>query len=451
MGWENLSKSSAVAHIHCALSASALVVSTAVWATPPLPQATGCGSQAQAMLDRSAPVTNGPFRLDTVHCLSLPNSSTGNSPPAVSPDGKIYFAYDAGRGFWYGVINAAEPPRYLAGRFSVPGIGYAHTIPFGWAADSQSIFGARQDTVVPNGWALGPKSAIAIPVEGAGHPLEAIRYVGGTAIPLAGMAHPLPALQHPAGDLDGLFWVGGNGLALAEFGVRGDYYRPVRPNPNPTLAIVDGLGGKVLQAIPMPTPDDLRPGNKIRALDARIDPNGKAHVLFAITGRHWFEWRQGSELRSVPIDLGNSHTPPFAITPDLTSVLIVHGLSATGMICEIWHKGSCTPPEPVSGVIADLREINTGRVLWRLNGTAISFSGAQKPAISPDGQYALINLPADDTGRYLTIAVISMRDGRILQKLHRDFLVGGASGFSEDGKTAWISRLSIIITYRLAE
>jgi hypothetical protein len=57
-------------------------------------------------------------------------------------------------------------------------------------------------------------------------------------------------LKNVAGRLDGIRWVGGGGLALAEFGTKGHYYRPEHDDPTPSLAIVDGRRGRVLQNCP---------------------------------------------------------------------------------------------------------------------------------------------------------------------------------------------------------
>ena len=89
------------------------------------------------------------------------------------------------------------------------GIGGSHgTAPdsLAWATDSRSLWSVRQRIVSPGGWALSGLIPISI-----GHD---------------GTIRELPALHHPAGPLDGILWVGGDGLALAQFGTHGGYYRP---------------------------------------------------------------------------------------------------------------------------------------------------------------------------------------------------------------------------------
>src|SRR3546814_7869567 len=79
---------------------------------------------------------------------------------------------------------------------------YSKAPPFVWRNDSKAILGVRQDTMRPSGFALGPLSPIEIPNDGE--------------------PHPLPLLKDVAGGLDGMIWVGNSGLALAEFGKKGD-------------------------------------------------------------------------------------------------------------------------------------------------------------------------------------------------------------------------------------
>jgi hypothetical protein len=284
-------------------------------------------------------------------------------------------------------------------------------------------------------------------------------------ITIDGKIHPLPTLKHSAGNLDAVFWVGGNGLALVEFGTHGEYHSwpwGQRPDDKPTIAIVDALHGNVLQAIPVPIPNYSKSKKGLHAIpekwkqkaglinmiDARIDQHGRIYAVFNNRVSQWFEWRQGNKLRELPIDLYED-TYPFSITPDLKNILVMHNLSGLETICENFGRTrySCPPPEPVSGVIAELRNIATGRILWRIKGTAARSSKSQKPAISPDGRYAIINLPSDKKEQNLdTVALIAMRDGRIVQKLSSG---DGALGFSDNGQIAWIGGPGYIATYWL--
>src|SRR3546814_7474880 len=116
---------------------------------------------------------------------------------------------------------------------------YSKAPPFVWRNDSKAILGVRQDTMRPSGFALGPLSPIEIPNDGE--------------------PHPLPLLKDVAGGLDGMLWVGNSGLALAEFGTKGNYYRPEQEDPTQTLGHVEGRQGKVLQTGPK-RPSQTRSG-----------------------------------------------------------------------------------------------------------------------------------------------------------------------------------------------
>src|SRR3546814_20730198 len=116
---------------------------------------------------------------------------------------------------------------------------YSKAPPFVWRNDSKAILGVRQDTMRPSGFALGPLSPIEIPNDGE--------------------PHPLPLLKDVAGGLDGMLLVGNSGLALAEFGTKGNYYRPTQADPAPTLRIFDGRSSKGLQNVSMPPSPNRNP------------------------------------------------------------------------------------------------------------------------------------------------------------------------------------------------
>lgn len=327
--------------------------------------------------------------------------------------------------------DAASNP---VGRVTLEGFGHAETVPFTWSANSRSVLGVRQETVVPGGFAKGPMSTVEISVDGS--------------------VRELPELVQRAGNLDGLLWVGNRGMALAEFGTKGSYYKPELDNPEPTIAIVDARRGQVIQSFEMPP--SVAPGNwtLIAGVDARIDRNGRVFALLAVTGdpdgTRWFQLQQGSPMRQLAIDIGRVSPNRFAVTPDLKSVLVVHNLSATGVICEVWSQQSCPPPTPVSGTVADLRDLETGRIVWSIRGTATNFSRGIKPAISNDGNYALIAIPPSER-RSETIALISMRDGRVLQEIENLPTFLKSVSFSDDDEMIWISGLDLLFAYRMQQ
>lgn len=385
-------------------------------------EAPGCDNpRSVEALSREVRPSAGPLELVAVSCLSLPGTSFPRSAPALSPDGTKFFAYDGIEGLWMGDVGAQAPPRRVFGRLTFPTLGYADTLPFAWSADSRSLLGARQPTG-PGGWALGPLVPLAIP--DSAEPEE------------------FPAVTHAAGPLDGLLWVGSNGLAVAEFGTKGGYYRPEHADPRPTIALIDGRRGEVLEWIEFPGVES--PLARIQAIDARLDGDGRVRAVLTFDKR-WFEWRQGEDLRALGLDIETWHKP-FALSPDLATLLVVHGLSASGMSCE--HSPLCPPPTPSSGTIAELRELATGRVLWRIEGTAETFSGAGKPVISPDGGLALVTMPEKLDRRWRRLALVSMRDGEVLQELGYPSWGQSAYGFGDGGRLVWISGGSSVVRYR---
>ncbi|WP_294062235.1 hypothetical protein [Sphingomonas sp.] len=303
-------------------------------ASAPPPPSIGCHP---TIIDQAAPVTKGPYYLANAFCPAGLNSSSSISAPSISPDER-HFLVSGYDGLRVGAIGSTAAPRVIASRLTAGSLGYSKAPPFAWRDDSKAILGVRQDTMRPSGFALGPLSPIEIPNDRE--------------------PRLLPSLKYTAGGLDGMLWVGGGGLALAEFGTKGSYYRPEHDDPTPTLAIVDGRRGKVLQAVPMPLSRGERPRALVGDIDARLDPQGKVFALFVLNGGRWFEWQQGKLPREMPLHPGPNGSWKFALSPDLKTVLIAHGLSASGILCEYLgapadpnvrsapHRGG---PSPISG------------------------------------------------------------------------------------------------------
>src|SRR3546814_18285853 len=81
--------------------------------------------------------------------------------------------------------------------------------------------------------------------------------------------------------------------------------------------------------------------------------------------------------------------------------------------------------------VADLWDVQTGRRLWSIAGTAYDFSQTYRPTISPDGRYALVSMPVGKGSVRETIALVSMADGSEIQRFNKpesyDFEIGRAS------------------------
>jgi hypothetical protein len=129
-------------------------------------------------------------------------------------------------------------------------------------------------------------------------------------------------------------------------------------------------------------------------------------------------------------------------------VLIMRGLSATGILCEIESTGPCPPPTPVSGPIAELRAVETGKVIWSLAGTATMFSNDGMPVISPDGRVALISMPSG-LRQDNAAALIDMASGKVLQQVPSSGALASRFGFSADNRTAWVGGYDRLAYYHL--
>jgi hypothetical protein len=97
-----------------------------------------------------------------------------------------------------------------------------------------------------------------------------------------GEIEPLPELHHAAGPLDALLWAGGDGLAVAQFGTRGGFYRPEHDDPNPTFAIVDARRGIVLDTLPFDAIEPLRGRNRQAAQYILIPKQNGVRVMAGI-------------------------------------------------------------------------------------------------------------------------------------------------------------------------
>jgi hypothetical protein len=369
---------------------------------------------------------NGPLTCEATYLSKLPPSSFSRTPPLLSPDGRSVAAYDFVEGLW--LTEVAETAKvHIAGRYGIAGLGLAYdAVTFAWHAGGRKLFALRR-TTDSHGFATSS--------------LETVLFG------LDGKIRPLPTLVHEAGPLDGIAWVGNAGMAIAEFGAKGEFHRPPREDPAPTLAIVDAMHGRVLQAIPYPPVDERGFLPRVMKFAVRQAADGGVHAALRLGNIGWFEWRQGHPLRPIVLGGERDSVAHVAITPDGSSLLIARALSASGFICE--HNPNCPPPTPQTGVVAELQSLASGEVLWRLTGTATTFSNPDPPAISPSGRYALITLPRKAFTAGASTALISMEDGHILQTVTNPWSSECAMGFTRDGRRAWVSGGGNIYVFRL--
>jgi len=369
---------------------------------------------------------SGPLTCEAAYLGRLSQMRFGGTPPLLSPDGRSIASYNVIEGLFLARL-ADRASVQAAGRYGIAGLGFLHDAStLAWHEKSRALLSVQR-TTNSNGFATSA--------------LEPVLYG------LDGKVRSLPILAHAAGPLDGIGWVGNAGMAIAEFGTKGEFYKPPREDLAPTLAIVDAMHGRVLQAIPLPPVDERGFLPRVRKLAVRQASDGSVHAVLRLGNLGWFEWRQGQPLRPIALGGEPDSVAEAAIMPDGSAVLIARALSASGIICE--HNPNCPQPEPRTGAIAELQSLSTGEVLWRLDGTATTFSQPDPPAISPDGRYALISLPRQANGAGASTALISMRDGHILQTIINPWSSGCAMGFTPDGRRAWVSGGGNIYVFRL--
>jgi hypothetical protein len=406
-------------HLGVAILSMSLATPTAVIAPPK----SACGLAGQNV----TPVGNGPLVLAAIHCLKLAHDvSGGASPPAPSADRKAFFMFDVSSGLWLGETNSRTALRNVEADVAALN-AFEYEQPFTWLDRGHFILGVTQNIMKPRGgWALGPLKPFVASINGE--------------------VRALPALVSPAGPLDEVHWVGNAGLAIVLFGAKGGYYRPEHRDPRPTIALVDARAGRIIQSFPLSALTPNPSVNSLNQLAWQVDRRGRFEALITLAPNRWILWVQGKMPRRVPINVKPWRTP-YALSPDGQSVLIMRGLSATGIICE--HNPKCPPPKPSTGVIAELRNIRSGKVIWSVTGTAPTFSNDGMPAISPNGRYALISMPTSYQGE--TAALIEMASGKILHKIPSWGAFHSKFGFSSDTKIAWVSGYSRLAEYRIRD
>ena len=374
----------------------------------------------------------GPLRLTRVQCHGGPSSSFGVTPPSVSPDGGSIAGYGMDRGLFAGRVEPAAKfttwPVALGGGASGPGPEAKATSAFRWDRRSGMLWTALQARQNPGGWTTGPmRPAQALP---------------------DGRLRMLPALTSPSGSLDAMLWIDGDGLALAQFGTRGAYYRPEQPNLTPTVAFVDAARGRILDEAPLSRiVPELRPESppsvQLLTVAATRPPHGKPRALFR-TGSSWVVWTQGDPPRRLPDPYIGERTN-LALSPDGRTVLVGRRLPTSSMCT---RDGKCRAGPLVEGVVAALHDLSTGALLWTVTGKAIWGGDALDPAFSPDGRRLLIGLPRVDGGT--DVALISIADGKVLQRLGSPGTMRYAMGFTASGRQAWIGTQGATAFYDVA-
>lgn len=403
----------------------------------------GCPKAATPQLVQHAP-TSGPLRLAAVHCVNFSSSSTGTGAPILSPDGRFIAHWHRGTAAPIEIASLEASERVqIPNRVSSVFRHFGSRLPsrpeaFAWADGSQSLWSVRQETAA-GGWALSGLEPVMFGVD------------GGTVT--------LPALRHVSGPLDGLLWIEDDGLALAQFGTRGEYYRPEHADPQPTFAIVDARHGRVI---------DTLGGAGIGAEDASaaVLPDGRVRVIIQLkrwTTRvegearvyhrgDWIIWTQGERAIEWPHPHPTDVINPIALSPDGLLLLVARPLRPGGVSIAC-AAGSCPPSEPpipVEGPVAELYDVETREILWTLSGRATERRGGNAQAvISHDGRYALVSMPAKEERRL--IALVSMEDGAVIQTFSATSVhqYPQTFGFDSGSHDVWVEMGSRIWRYRM--
>ena len=408
-----------------ALAGSCLSVPT--WSAPVV---AGCGARPAELVRQLTPLTPGPARLSSITCGSVRDNGLTRTSPEVSPDGRRFFVHQYRDGLTLESVAADEPPTRFALDPTFLTFAHGGHPALAWSGDSKSVWAVTQDVERPSHFATGP--------------LRAVRAWAG------GRLERLPALPGSAGDLDGVLWAGGEGLALAQFGSRGGAYRPERDNPRPTLAVIDARRGMVLQTIAMDGVPELTftgaDGTRNVAISIAVATvaRGRVHAILGLQ-RRWVTWVQGEAPRSLALPY-DTWGLSVALTAKGERILIMPPLTANGPICE--HNPHCPAPSAVTGLLAALHDTRTGKAIWRIEATARQFESYPKPAISPDGRFALVGLPSE-VGGSPRAALLDLRDGGVLQTFHDPSHLDYAVGFTDGGRRAWISAGPIVALYDL--
>lgn len=394
-----------------------------------------------------APVGAGPLELAKVFCQRV--QTDFKQVATVSPDGRAIMYLQGGGNYTaerkvlhVARLNAHDSwSSYALNMGALWQFGQAtRSVPaYGWASDSSGIWSATREKIDPRGITSSGLQPLFISLED-----------GSTRL--------FEPPRHEAGPLDGLLWADGDGLALGYFGARGGSYQPQRHDKHPTFAMIDAKRGMILDTLPFDVFERLKDAyyiaNVNNAAATRLR-NGKVRALLSALNQ-WVVWTQGEPPRILPSPYSDpqERNNKMAISRDGSRLLIAR-LRCDGGYDEIkepnLRRRYFWPPcKPVEGVIAALYDLDTGRQLWDVRATVNRLASYPNPAISEDGRYALVGLPYDGSGPHVQIALISMNDGKIVQRF-RSPGPGALNsiGFLQGNRGVWVHTDGVTSLYDL--
>jgi hypothetical protein len=378
-----------------------------------------------------APFDTGPLQLKAAYCHRIRFAGL-KSAPVVSSDAQS-IAYIEGDGMLRvarldGGSNWTDH-QIATDAFSSSGAELVSVRGFSWASDSKFLWAAQQEKWQPSNFV---KSA-----------MQPVIVTNNEGIQL------LPALQHASGPLDALLWADSDGLAVAQFGTRGEYYRPTHDDKNPSFAIVDARRGLVRDTLAFAAieawkdrGDRISSTTFVRDAAATKLQSGKVRVLLRV--RQWVVWTEGKPPYVIPDPYADDFGTRVVLAPDGSQVLVGRQLRTEGaFICER-RPGCDRPGRPVEGVLAALHDLETGRLLWSIRATVTADYKFPTPAISPDARFALVGLVPD--GGRPQIALVKLEDGTIVQTIPAP---GGdyTMGFARAGLSVWTHAYGLTALY----
>lgn len=329
-------------------------------------------------------LSDGPAKLVRLECRPFSGSP--------SPDGKLYYSFGNG-GLKLASQDGSGPGHLFAMR--EPGAARS-SVPFRWSSTSDFMWGSDQERTTPGGWYTGP--------------VRLFKYHAD------GRREELPSPRHAAGPLDDVEWIGGDGLALAQFGSLGGYYRPERDDPDPTLAIIDAASGRVLQALSMRAILGAR-----SAQDRPMIPQIRT-IAFAEGGHPqvFLQWPTGLALHwtlgEAPVRVApvrRDFWQRLVLDPAGRWLLIAPTLTVAS-IAECHDDDPCPAEPPVTGPALELFDFGTRERLWSISETTGSWGSPDQPVVSPDGRHAIMPVRALGGRACLLVA---MDRGTVLQRI----------------------------------
>lgn len=361
------------------LLATALVATRPVSATEPTVDSCDRASSLRAL----TPPAPEPLRLRHVFCWPGPSGWLPYESPTLSPDGAAVTRWSKQTGFT--VYRDGEPPLHLPIQRGAAGM--EHDPSARWSENGAGFWAFLQPRA-DAGWRLGPMRAVFVTT--------------------AGETKALPPLKHRAGPLDSVLWIDGRGLALTQFGSRGDSYRPEHPDPAPIFAFVDERRGRVLDTLRY---SDIGWNERsvLRQAAAVRVPNGRAKAVLVLHD-HWAVWTQGRP----PIVRTNPYVGEqglVTLSPGGDRVIVRRPLPGL-MVC-IRTKG-CSGPV-TRGVALAMHDVDSGALLWTLEAEGVGAAWTARPAFSPDGRHILAATPQSSGGG--EIVLIDAASGKVKQRL----------------------------------